>query len=203
MWAFQASTIQCKCYLVKNTARPSRNITVQTAPRPAALQHSRKYFPNTICQRKIMKGEVGTRNTIELTYSHTIPFSKELVSFILMTKKPHSIICVKDLRCRGCLPKLKMEKNHTLIFNYELSGVTMNNTCQTSTGPPENACWGKKKDYQKKIFQDGRRVLAVLKEFEYNDFVKWSRLFSPLNYPLSIFHEFISAIYRLRNAFAS
>lgn len=58
-------------------------------------------------------------------------------------------------------------------------------------------------DYQKKIFQDGGRVLAVLKEFEYHDFVKWTGLFFPLNYPVSTFHKFISAIYSLKNAFAS
>jgi len=57
-----------------------------------------------------MKGNVGKHNIIELTYGHAIPFTKELVSFLLMTKKPHSIICGKDLRCRRCLPKLKMRK---------------------------------------------------------------------------------------------
>lgn len=72
-----------------------------------------------------------------------------------------------------------------------------------SGGPPANAYWRKKRDCQKKIFQDGGRILAVLKEFEYNDFVKWSGLFCPLNYPVSTFHDFISAIYSLRNAFAS
>lgn len=58
-------------------------------------------------------------------------------------------------------------------------------------------------DYQKKMFWDGGRVAAVLKELEYNDSVKQSGLFSPPNYPVSTFHEFISAIYILRNAFAS
>lgn len=37
--------------------------------------------------------------------------------------------------------------------------------------------------------------MAVLKELEYNDSVKQSDLFSPPNYPVSTFHEFISAIY--------
>lgn len=41
-----------------------------------------------------------------------------------------------------------------------------------------------------------------MKEFEYNDFVKWSDIFLALSYTVNIFHESTSAIYSFRNAFA-
>lgn len=53
-----------------------------------------------------------------------------------------------------------------------------------------------------KDFSVWKRILAVLKEFAYNDFVKWSDLFLALSYPVNTFCEFISAIYSFRNAFA-
>lgn len=53
-----------------------------------------------------------------------------------------------------------------------------------------------------KGFSGWMRILAVLKEFEYNDFVKWPDLFLALSYPVNTFHEFISAMCNFRNAFA-
>lgn len=103
-----------------------------------------------------MKGKEGTHDIIELTYSHTIPFAKELVSFILMTKKPHGIVCVKDLRCRGCLPKLKMEKKCTLMFNYELQSVTTNNTCQKVRWASSKCILEKEKGLPEKDFSGWR-----------------------------------------------
>lgn len=60
----------------------------------------------------------------------------------------------------------------------------------------------KQMDYQKKIFWDRGRALAVLKVYKYNDSVKWPGVFSSLHYPVRTFQDFISAIYSLRNAFA-
>lgn len=60
-----------------------------------------------------MEGKGRKENTLELIYSHTILTGKELGPLILVTKKPQSIILcfkVNELRCRGCLPKIGMEK---------------------------------------------------------------------------------------------
>lgn len=56
---------------------------------------------------------------------------------------------------------------------------------------PEHDLWG------------WREGIRSLKEFECTDFEKLSSLCSSLYYSVNTFHKFISAIYSLKNTFAS
>lgn len=118
-----------------------------------------------------------------------------------MTKKPHSTVCVKNLRWRGCLPKLKMEKRR---LNVQLWALEHHNEQHM---PKVNWAFNqhtleKGNGLLEKGFSGWKRILAVLEKFKYNDFVQWTDLFLALSYPVNIFHEFISAMYSFRKAFA-